>query len=140
MGIFLYLPALTLNWPDALLFLTIHFLITILASAYLLIVKPASIEARMNYDAKTQPKKDRLATVLMLSAIVLGLSLAPIDFFHLNLSSSFDGNIKNIGLVIYAAGMLLVMASMNVNEFAETTVNIQEERGQRVIELSLIHI
>ena len=101
LAIFLYLPALTLNWPDALLFLTIHFLITILASAYLLIVKPASIEARMNYDSETQPKEDRMATVLMLSAIVLGLSLAPIDFFHLNLSSSFDGNIKNVGLVIY---------------------------------------
>ena len=134
LGIFLYLPALTLNWPDAFLFLTIHFLITILASAYLLIVKPASIEARMNYDSATQPKEDRLATVLMLSAIVLGLSLAPIDFFHLNLSSSFDGNIKNVGLVIYVTGMLLVMASMNANEFAETTVNIQEERGQKVID------
>ena len=137
LGIFLFLPALTLNWPDAFLFLTIHFVITILASAYMLIVKPASIEARMNYNSETQPKEDRLATVLMLSAIVLGLSLAPIDFFHLNLSSSFDGNIKNIGLVIYAAGMLLVMASMNVNEFAETTVNIQEERGQRVIETGI---
>ena len=137
LGIFLYLPALTLNWPDALLFLTIHFLITILASAYLLIIKPASIEARMNYDSDSQPKEDRLATVLMLSAIVLGLSLAPIDIFHLNLSSSFDGNIKNIGLIIYVIGMLLVMASMNANEFAETTVNIQEERGQRVIETGI---
>ena len=134
LGIFLYLPALTLNWPDAFLFLTIHFLITILASAYLLIVKPASIEARMNYDSKTQPKEDRLATVLMLSAIILGLSLAPIDIFHLNLSSSFNGNIKNIGLGLYIFGMLLVMASMNANEFAETTVNIQEERGQKVID------
>ena len=140
LGVFLHLPALTLNWPDALLFLTIHFLITILASAYLLIVKPASIEARMNYDSDSQPKEDRLATVLMLSAIVLGLSLAPIDIFHLNLSSSFDGNIKNIGLVIYVIGMLLVMASMNANEFAETTVNIQEERGQRVIETGIYSI
>ena len=137
LGIFLYLPALTLNWPDALLFLTIHFLITILASAYLLTVKPASIEARMNYDAKTQPKEDRLATVLMLSAIVVGLSLAPIDIFHLNLSSSFEGNIKNIGLGIYIIGMLFVMASMNANEFAETTVNIQEERGQKVIDTGI---
>ena len=137
LGIFLYLPALTLNWPDALLFLTIHFLITILASAYLLIVKPASIEARMNYDAETQPKEDRLATVLMLSAIVVGLSLAPIDIFHLNLSSNFEGNIKNIGLVIYIIGMLFVMASMNANEFAETTVNIQEERGQKVIDTGI---
>ena len=137
LGIFLFLPALTLNWLDALLFLTIHFVITILASAYMLIVKPASIEARMNYNSETQPKEDRLATVLMLSAIVVGLSLAPIDFFHLNLSSSFDGNIKNIGLVIYVTGMLLFMASMNANEYAETTVNIQEERGQRVIETGI---
>ena len=137
LGIFLFLPALTLNWTDALLFLTIHFVITILASAFMLIVKPASIEARMNYNSETQPKEDRLATVLMLSAIVVGLSLAPIDFFHLNLSSSFEGNIKNIGLVIYVAGMLLVMASMNANEFAETTVNIQEERGQTVIETGI---
>lgn len=140
LGIFLFLPALTLNWPDALLFLTIHFVITILASSYMLIVKPASIEARMNYNSETQPKEDRLATVLMLSAIVVGLSLAPIDFFHLNLSSSFDGNIKNIGLGIYVTGMLLVMASMNANEFAETTVNIQEERGQRVIETGIYSI
>ena len=134
LGIFLYLPALTLNWSDALLFLSIHFLITILASAYLLIVKPASIEARMNYDSEAQPKEDRLATVLMLSAIVVGLSLAPIDIFHLNLSSNFEGDIKNIGLGLYIFGMLLVMASMNANEFAETTVNIQEERGQKVID------
>ena len=77
---------------------------------------------------------------MLLSAIVLGLSLSPIDFFHLNLSSSFDGNIKNIGLGIYVTGMLLVMASMNANEFAETTVNIQEERGQRVIETGIYSI
>ena len=137
LGIFLYLPALTLNWSDAFLFLTIHFLITILASAYLLIVKPASIEARMNYDSETQPKEDRLATVLMLSAIVVGLSLAPIDIFHLSLSSNFEGDIKNIGLGLYIFGMLLVMASMNANEFAETTVNIQEERGQKVIDTGI---
>ena len=94
----------------------------------------------MNYDAETQPKEDRLATVLMLSAIVVGLPLAPIDFFHLNLSSSFEGNIKNIGLAIYIIGMLFVMASMNANEFAETTVNIQEERGQKVIDTGIYSI
>ena len=137
LGVFLYLPALTLNWADALLLLSIHFLITILACAYLLIVKPASIEARMNYDSEAQPKEDRLASVLMLSAIVVGFSLAPIDIFHLNLSPTFEGNIKNIGLGFYFIGMLLFMASMNANEFAETTVNIQEERGQRVIETGI---
>ena len=33
--------------------------------------------------------------------------------------------------------MLLFMASMNANEFAETTVNIQEERGQKVIDTGI---
>ncbi len=55
----------------------------------------------------------------------------------LNLSPVFEGVTKNIGLVIYILGMLLVMASMNANEFAETTVNIQEERGQRVIDTGI---
>ena len=140
LGIFLFLPALTLNWSDALLFLTIHFLITILASAYMLIVKPASIEARMNYDSETQPKEDRLATALMFSAIIVGLSVAPIDIFHLNLSPSFEGNLSKIGLGIYIAGMLLVMASMNANEFAETTVNIQEERDQKVVDTGIYSV
>ena len=140
LGVFLYLPAFTLKWPDALLFLSTHFLITILASAYMLIVKPASIEARMNYDSETQPKEDRLATALMFSAIIVGLSVAPIDIFHLNLSPSFEGNLSKIGLGIYIAGMLLVMASMNVNEFAETTVNIQEERGQKVVDKGIYSV
>ena len=33
--------------------------------------------------------------------------------------------------------MLLFMASLNANEFAETTVNIQEERGQKVIDTGI---
>ena len=33
--------------------------------------------------------------------------------------------------------MLFFMASMNANEFAETTVTIQEERGQKVIDTGI---
>jgi len=60
--------------------------------------------------------------------------LAPIDIFHLNFSPSFEGITKNIGLAIYVFGILIAMASMVANEFAETTVSIQEDRGQRVID------
>ncbi len=137
LGIFLYLPAFTLNWPEALLFLCIHFTITILASCYLLIRKPESIQARLNYDSKAQPKEDKLATTLMFSAIIFGLCLSPIDIFHFNLSPSFGGMTKNIGLCIYIFGLILFMAAMNSNEFAETTVNIQEERGQKVIDTGI---
>jgi protein-S-isoprenylcysteine O-methyltransferase Ste14 len=53
------------------------------------------------------------------------------------LSPVFETVTKNIGLVIYILGMLLVMASMNANEFAETTVNIQETRGQKVVDTGI---
>ena len=144
LALLIYLPAWTLTWPDALLWIFIFSVIVFSGSTYLLISKPESVQARLNYNPEVQPQEDKLATTLMFSAIIVGLSLGPIDIFHLNLSSSFEGNIKNIGLAIYIIGMLLVMASMNANEFAETTVNIQEERGQKVIDtgiyLSLIHI
>ena len=137
LGLFLYLPAFTLSWFEAFLFLCIHFSMTILASGYLLVYKPDSIQDRLNYDSEAQPQEDKFATSLMFSAIIFGLSLAPIDLFHLNLSPVFEGVTKNIGLVIYILGMLLVMASMNANEFAETTVSIQEGRGQKVIDTGI---
>ena len=54
-----------------------------------------------------------------------------------NKDANVEGNIKNIGLGFYIIGMLFFMASMNANEFAETTVNIQEERGQKVIDTGI---
>jgi len=133
-GIFLYLPAFTLNWNEAFLLLCVHFSIAFIASTYLVIFKPASLEARMNYNSEAQPQEDKLATTLMFSAMILGFCLAPIDIFHLNFSPSFEGITKNIGLAIYVFGILIAMASMVANEFAETTVSIQEDRGQRVID------
>ena len=133
-GIFLYLPAFTLNWNEAFLLLCVHFSIAFIASTYLIIFKPASLEARMNYNSEAQPQEDKLATTLMFSAMILGFCLAPIDIFHLNFSPSFEGITKNIGLAIYVFGILIAIASMVANEFAETTVSIQEDRGQRVID------
>ena len=133
-GIFLYLPAFTLNWNEAFLLLCVHFSVAFIASTYLIIFKPASLEARMNYNSEAQPQEDKLATTLMFSAMILGFCLAPIDIFHLNFSPSFEGITKNIGLAIYVFGILMAMASMVANEFAETTVSIQEDRGQRVID------
>jgi len=130
----IYLPAWRIDWPDALLWVSIHYFISIIACIYLLITKPASIEARLNYEPEAQPQEDKLATILMFSAILVGLALSPIDVFHLELSTAFSGWIKNSGLVIYILGMLFLMAALSANEFAETTVNIQESRGQIIID------
>ena len=44
------------------------------------------------------------------------------------------GHLKISGLGIYVIGYLFILASMLANEFAEMTVNIQDDRGQKVID------
>ena len=134
LALLIYLPAWTLNWPDALLWIFIFSIIVFSGSTYLLITKPESIEARLNYNPEVQPQEDKLATTLMFSAIIIGLILSPIDVFHLQLSPVFSGWLKTSGLFIFSFGLFFVMAAMIANEFAETTVNIQEDRGQKVID------
>tara|TARA_B100001057_G_scaffold322745_1_gene322985 strand:+ start:552 stop:1235 length:684 start_codon:yes stop_codon:yes gene_type:complete len=134
LALLIYLPAWTLNWPDALLWIFIFSIIVFSGSTYLLITKPESIEARMNFNPEVQPQEDKLATTLMFSAIVFGLILSPIDVFHLQISPVFSGWLKTSGLFIFSFGLFFVMAAMVANEFAETTVNIQGDRGQKVID------
>ena len=79
----LLLPAWTIYWHDALIWGAIYFLIVTTGSAYLLVKRPASIEARLNMETKEQPREDKLATTLVFSALGIGLLASPIDVFYL---------------------------------------------------------
>ena len=133
LALLLYLPAWTLFWEDALVWFLVNYSIIILACVYLLIVKPKSLEARLNMETEEQPKADKLATILMVGALIVGLVLCPIDVFHLQLTPSFTGSIKFFGLILNIIGILFIIISMSANEFAEPTVHIQKNRGQKAI-------
>ena len=129
-----YLPAWTLYWTDALIWAVTYYSIVSVGCIYLLLTKPASIEARLNLPSENQPQEDKFATTLMFMALGIGLISCPLDVFHLQLTPIFTGVLKISGLLILIIGLFFIIASMDANEFAETTVNIQEERGQRVID------
>ena len=100
----------------------------------MLIYKPESLEARLNVQPSSQPREDKIATSLMITAIAIGLIFSPLDAFHFQVTPSFEGILKISGLGIYVIGYLFILASMLANEFAEMTVNIQDDRGQKVID------
>ena len=66
--------------------------------------------------------------------MAIGLIFSPLDAFHFQFTPPFEGIIKISGLGIYVIGYLFILASMLANEFAEMTVNIQDDRGQKVID------
>ena len=74
---FLLLPVWTIYWNDALIWGAIYLVIVTTGSAYLLVKRPASIEARLNMETKEQPREDKLATTLMFSALGIGLLACP---------------------------------------------------------------
>ena len=134
LGLFIYLPAWTLFWSDALIWAAVFYLINSVACIYLLSTKPASIEARLNLPAKDQPTEDKVATTMLFSAFAISLIACPVDVFHLQATPAFTGAVKISGLVVFMLGLLLIIVSMATNEFAESTVNIQKDREQRVID------
>ena len=134
LGLFIYLPAWTWYWEDAITWFSIFYFMTFFSCIYLLIYKPESLEARLNVQPSSQPREDKIATSLMVSAIAIGLIFSPLDVFHFQVTPSFEGILKISGLGIYVIGYLFILASMLANEFAEMTVNIQDDRGQKVID------
>ena len=134
LALLIYLPAGTLYWPDALVWAALFYAINSAACIYLLLTSPESIEARLNLPSAEQPKEDKLATTVLFSAIAVSLIACPLDVFHFQLSPAFTGNLKLSGLVVFVLGLFLIIASMAANEFAESTVNIQKDRGQEVVD------
>ena len=137
LGIFVYLPAWTWYWEDAITWFSIFYFMTFFSCIYLLIYKPESLEARLNMQPTSQPREDKIATSLIFSAMAIGLISSPLDAFHFQVTPPFEGILKTSGLGIFVIGYICIVASMLVNEFAEMTVNIQDDRGQKVIDTGL---
>ena len=134
LALFIYVPAGTLYWFDALIWAAVFYAINSAACIYLLLTKPESIEARLNLPSANQPKEDKLATTVLFSAIAISLIACPLDVFHLQVTAAFTGPLKILGLAVFVLGLFLIIASMAANEFAESTVNLQKDRGQKLVD------
>lgn len=134
----LLIPAGTWYWPRAILFLVGYGLLLSTSIVVLARLAPASIEARLPTPAaKTQPKADRVVTLLLISAFCAWLIFIPINVFHLRLFPAPPLWLSIAGAGLFVLGFGIVMTALFQNAFAAPIVSDQSERGQVLIDSGL---
>ncbi|MBV8359903.1 MAG: isoprenylcysteine carboxylmethyltransferase family protein [Deltaproteobacteria bacterium] len=128
----LFVPAGTIRWPRAWIFLGV----VSLGTALTMFVLP---EELLNERYKPpvqygQPLFDQIGIFAFVGSFVAAVLFIPFDVFRLHLLRP-PGTVTSIfGLALFAAGWTLITVAMRANAFAAPVVRHQEERGQRVID------
>jgi len=134
-GASLFLPAGTLEWPRAWVFLGVVF---IGAAASIVSLSHASegllAERFRPPIQKGQPFADKVLTVLLIAAFVGLLVFTSLDVFRFHLTPKPSLFVSVLGLALFAAGWWLMTLALKENAFAAPVVKVQEERHQRVID------
>jgi len=138
---FLLIPAGTWEWPRAIQFLAVYWIAISLASIFLAIFRPDSLEARLEAPVSgTQPFADRVATVILIMVMAGWVAFIPIDVFYLHLIPPPSMGTSASGAVIGVIGLLIVLATVYQNQFAVPVVRDQSDRGQVLVDTGLYGI
>jgi protein-S-isoprenylcysteine O-methyltransferase Ste14 len=137
LALFLLLPAPTWYWYDAIFWSGFYFLINVITSFWICAYYPASMEARLEFNFKRQPRKDKIATSIIILAIALALNFITVDVFYLHIFEAPTPMAKYLGLAISVIGYTIILFTIVQNEFAQSVVNIQDERNQMLVDTGL---
>jgi protein-S-isoprenylcysteine O-methyltransferase Ste14 len=131
----LFVPAGTLHWWRAWVFLAVTVIVTS-AAVWSIFPDNAGLlsERHRGIIQKGQPLWDRVLVILLVVSYVAQIVFIPLDLFRLQLMPKPGALISFFGLVLYAAGWWILTLAMKVNPFAVPVVRLQQERNQRVID------
>jgi protein-S-isoprenylcysteine O-methyltransferase Ste14 len=134
-ALLLFVPAGTLHWWRAWMFLVVT--IAVMAVAIFSILPDNSglfSERARGVIQKGQPLWDRVLVILLVVSYVGQIVFIPLDVFRFHLVPKPDGLVSFLGLALYVAGWWIMTLAMKINPFAVPVVRLQEERHQRVID------
>jgi protein-S-isoprenylcysteine O-methyltransferase Ste14 len=132
MGALLLVPAGTLHWPAAWVFLATMAVISIATGWWLARTDPDLLAERMRVAGqRDQPVADKifmlaLGTVLLLWLIAMGLE------YRIR-GSDFPISLQVLGFAILVLSTLFITWVMHENSFAAPVVKVQHERGHHVV-------
>ncbi len=137
----LFVPAGTLDWPRAWIFLGV-LLVAILGSIAVLFPGHQDlIDERMKPPLQEgQPLADKILTIVLLASYVADVMLIGLDRFHLRWLPRPGTVVSSLGLVVFVAGWTMLVLAMRENRFAAAIVRHQKERGQSVIDTGVYAI
>lgn len=134
LGALLFLPAWTLDYPQAWLFLSLLFIPMLLIGIVLLVKAPALLEKRLDNKEKERAQKG----VIALSGLIfpIGFIVSALDFrFSL---STVPEWVTVVSSVLFLLGYAAYAEVMRENAYLSRTVEVQE--GQKVISSGLYRI
>lgn len=138
LGALLLIPAGTLDWPRAIVFLAVYAVILLATIVWLSAAAPSSLEARLEPAiSRKQAAGDRLATALIGLAVGAWMIFIPLDVFRWHLLPPPDVWVSRAGAALAVAGYAVIIAALYQNAFATPVVRDQSERGHTLVDTGL---
>jgi len=137
-ALLLFVPAGTLHWWRAWVFLAVT--VAVMAAASFSILPDNSdlfSQRAKGIIQKGQPAWDRVIVILLVASYVGQIVFIPLDVFRFHLAPKPGQIVSLLGLALYVAGWWIITLAMKVNPFAVPVVRLQEERHQRVIDTGI---
>jgi protein-S-isoprenylcysteine O-methyltransferase Ste14 len=137
-GGLLFLPAGTLHWWRAWVFLGVVLVGTVSTMVLVFASSPELLDERTKPPIqKGQPLADKIVLIAFLASFFGLIVFIPLDVFRLHLMSKPPMMVSSIGLLLFVAGWWIISLSFRENAFAAPVIKHQEERGHRVIDTGI---
>ena len=131
----LFLPAGTLDWWRAWVFLGVVFIGAVASTVTLYRVNRGLLEERFKPPLqKGQPLADKIIIVPFIAVFVGLIVFIPLDVFRFHLMAKPGILVSVLGFALFIAGWWIMTLALRQNAFAAPVVKHQEERHQRVID------
>jgi len=130
MALALFVPAGTVAWPAAWVFLGLIFVCGLPMTWWLLKYDPGLIEERMRFQPQFSWDKVFIATAFVF--VLFWLILMPLDAVRFHWSR-MPVELKTLGALIVLISLYISFLTMRENPFSSAVVRVQKERAQTVI-------
>ena len=135
MGGLLFLPAGTLNWWRAWVFIGVLAAGSVISIVSLFPEHKDLIKERLKPPIqKGQPLADKIVVLLLLLSFYGMLVFIPFDVFRLHLIGKPGPLVSFLGLVLFAVGWRISYLALRENAFASLVVKLEAERLHIVID------
>ena len=140
-AVLLFLPAATLDWWRAWLFIGVIFICTVGAVVSLSRDHEGLLKERLKPPLqKGQPLADKVIVVLFLATFYGLVIFISLDVFRFHLMGKPGTLVSSLGLALLIAGWWIAYLGLRENAFAAPVVKYQEERQQAVIDTGVYSI
>lgn len=137
----LFVPAGTLAWWRAWVFVAVVLVGTVAASIGILDVNEDLLAERLKPPIqKEQSLADKILLPAMVATFAGLLVLIPVDVFRLHLLAKPNAIVSSLGLALFIAGWGIAYIGMRANAFAAPVIKYQEERQQVVVDTGPYHL